>query len=292
MTEFHADDYGLFIEQSRRILRCWEKGALNGTSIIPNGENLVNCLSMLPDEGLSVTVHLNLMQGHCLADPAEVSLLVDSRGIFSTSFAKLLLCACSGQRGKYKKQLKAELSAQIQAILPFLLKNNLPLRIDGHAHWHMIPVVFDALMEIIKEENLTVSYIRIPEEPLSVYLRNLHRIMPFPPVNIIKTEVLRILSRRNRRKWSNSLSHMRSSVFLGVLLSNCFDLRRMRAVLPAAENLAAKKGCFLEVLAHPGSVHEKEDLEKITNKNDYLFFTSPGREAEADGFLNILSSRM
>ena len=67
MTEFHADDYGLFLEQSKRILECYEHGVLNGTSIISNGPELNECLRVLPEKGMQLSVHLNLMQGQCLA---------------------------------------------------------------------------------------------------------------------------------------------------------------------------------------------------------------------------------
>ena len=46
MTEFHADDYGLFPAQSRRILECCTGGALNGTSLLPNSPWLEDCLAM------------------------------------------------------------------------------------------------------------------------------------------------------------------------------------------------------------------------------------------------------
>ena len=72
MTEFHADDYGLFPAQARRILQCYEKGALNGVSIMPNSPCLEQCLEMLPETGIALTVHLNLMEGRSAA-PAFAS---------------------------------------------------------------------------------------------------------------------------------------------------------------------------------------------------------------------------
>ena len=287
MTEFHADDYGLFTAQSKRILQCKETGALNGISIIPNGDELADCLSLLPDTGLSLTVHLNLMQGHCLAEPSSVSLLTDQNGVFSVGFCELLFCSLFGKRDVYKRQLKRELSAQILALLPLFLKKNLPIRIDGHAHWHMIPVVFDALMEVIRDEKIPVSYIRIPAEPASVYLKNFFRILPFPPINIIKSILLSILAQINRHRWKEMLGHMEEHIFLGVLLSGCFDLRRMKAVLPDAESMAEKLCRGLELLVHPGAVLEAEDIARVTSENDRRFFTSSARQAESEALMRI-----
>ena len=110
MTEFHADDFGLFTAQSKRILQCQESGALNGISVFPNGDELAECLSFLPDSHLALTIHLNLMQGHSLADPSLVPLLTDQNGVFSVSFCELLFCSLFGKRDVYKQQLKKELN--------------------------------------------------------------------------------------------------------------------------------------------------------------------------------------
>ena len=81
MTEFHADDYGLFPAQARRILQCYEEGALNGVSIMPNSPCLEQCLEMLPEKGLALTVHLNLMEGRSAAPGEELPHLVDGDGV-------------------------------------------------------------------------------------------------------------------------------------------------------------------------------------------------------------------
>ena len=286
MIEFHADDYGLFLAQSKRILACAENGRLNGISIFPNGEELNRCLALLPKADLSWTVHLNLMQGKCLAPKTAVPLLVDSEGIFSIGFGQLLFCTLSGNRKAYKHQLKTELSSQIHVLLPLFQEAGMPLRIDGHAHWHMIPVVFDALMEVIQEEQLPVTYIRIPSEPLSVYLKNLFHILPIPPINIVKALLLRVLAQRNVHRWQTVLKRMDQKIFLGVLFSGCFDLKRMQAVLPTAEQLAENRNCGLELLFHPGSVQEPEDLAMVTNRNDRQFFTNAARAVEASCLMN------
>ena len=287
MTEFHADDYGLFLEQSERILACFEHGVLNGTSIISNGPELDECLKELPDEGMQLTVHLNLMQGQCLAPAEEVPLLADETGRFCVTFAQLLFAGLSGKREAYKRQIKTEYRAQIRKLLPLFQRTGQKLRIDGHAHWHVVPVAFDALMEVIGEDGLPVTYIRLPDEPLHLYLRHLFQLMPFPAINIVKALLLKLLVSRDRRTWKDRLQRMEQKLFLGVMLSGHFDYRRMKAILSAAEAMAAEKGIDLEILAHPGSVHLKENLANVTNQDDYRFFTSPAREEEGKAFLML-----
>ncbi len=289
MTEFHADDYGLFLEQSKRILECYEHGVLNGTSIISNGPELNECLRVLPEKGMQLSVHLNLMQGQCLAPASDVSLLTDARGQFHVSFSKLLFSGFTGKRETYKQQIKAEYRAQIRKLLPLFKQTGQAIRIDGHAHWHVVPVAFDALMEVIMEDNLPVAYIRLPDEPLTLYLRYLFRLMPFPVINIVKVLLLKILVSRDQRKWKECLQQMEQKLFLGVMLSGHFDYRRMKTLVPAAETLAAGKGIGLEILAHPGSVRLEKNLKEVTNQDDYHFFTSPAREEEGKAFLLMKS---
>ena len=287
MTEFHADDYGLFVAQSRRILDCWQNGALNGTSIMPNSPCLSECLDMLPPEGLSLTVHLNLMEGRCVAAKEELPLLVNADGVFCASFASLLFCRFTGRYEEYRRELRRELSAQIHALLPYFEQRGQALRLDGHAHWHMLPVVFDALMDVIAEERLDVAYIRIPREPLGLLLGKLFRILPFHPINIVKSLLLHALAGRNLRRCGAELACMEKKLFLGVLLSGCFDYDRITALLPAAEREASRRGWGVELLAHPGAVYEQDDLQALTNRDDRGFLGSPDRLVEAEGLKKL-----
>ncbi|MDO5701725.1 MAG: ChbG/HpnK family deacetylase [Lachnospiraceae bacterium] len=163
-VDFHADDYGMFRRQSMRILRCKEEGVLTGISILANGPELEESLAMLPEDGLELTVHLNLLGGHCAAQAEKVSLLVDENGIFNTGFLKLLLCPLTGKGRKYRAQIREEYRAQIMRLMPLIEKTGQPLRVDGHAHWHVLPVCYDAIMDLMRE-GMDIRYIRLPSEP-------------------------------------------------------------------------------------------------------------------------------
>ena len=293
MIEFHADDYGLFPEQSRRILRCREEGVLNAVSIFPNSPDLQRCLEQLDPVAreLRLTIHLNLMEGRSLCPPEQLPLLVDGEGVFRVSFSSLLLAPLTGKYGQYRQQLKRELSAQIHALLPYLQAQGAPLRLDGHAHWHMVPVVFDALMDVIREEKLPVEYIRMPAEPVGLFFRHLPALFPFHPINIVKTALLRILCRRDRRRHGQALARMKQSLFLGVLFSGNFGYAKFRALLPDARRLAENRGWDLELLAHPGAVYEPEDVEKLTNRDDVRFLTSTCRDEEGQALRRLKEDR-
>lgn len=275
--EYHADDYGLFPAQSRRILSCHENGSLNGVSIMPNSEYLGACMAQLPAD-VAVTIHLNLIEGPGLsASP----LLTDEQGNLNCSFGGLLVRSFLPGRAELCRQIKAELRAQIQAASAYLTP---PLRLDAHAHYHMLPVVFDALMDVIREDRLNISYIRLPEEQVGLYLRHWKQLHDFSPINLVKVAVLNLLVGRNRRKYGDFLNKLDQKLFLGVFLSGRMYRENVEPLLDDAVALARQKGWDIELLAHPGGVFEPGDMEKLTSRDDVHFLTSGLRNREATMF--------
>ena len=215
--EFHADDYGLFPTQSHRILDCHRNGNLNGISVMPNSPHLQECMSDMDQfsDEVAVTVHLNLIEGRSLT---HVPLLTDHRGNLNCSFGALLLRSFLPGRETYRQQLKQELAAQIRAVQKYF-PGNIPVRLDGHAHYHMIPVVFDAMMDVIREEKLQVSYIRIPREYPRLYLRHWKKLQDFSWINLVKVLILNLLSLRAERTYGTFLKNLERRLFMGVFLS-------------------------------------------------------------------------
>lgn len=281
--EFHADDYGLFPTQSHRILDCRRNGNLGGVSIMPNSPHIRECVSDLyPFLGdVAVTVHLNLIEGQSLCD---VPLLTDGEGNLNCSYGGLLVRSFLPGRKKLRQQLKKELGAQIRAVRE-ALPEGIPLRLDGHAHFHMIPVVFDAMMDVIREEDLPVTYIRIPREYVRLYLRHFFRLRDFSPINLVKVLVLNVLTLLARIKHGRYLKGLEQKLFLGVCLSGRMYSENAEVLLPDALKLARRKGMDLEILAHPGGVYEPEDIRKITSSDDLDFLISPLRKREKSLFL-------
>lgn len=287
MIEYHADDFGLFPAQSQRILDCHRMGALNGISVISNGPFFSQCMDMLApyQQEIQIAVHLNFMEGKCICVREDVDLLVDEEGNFDVSFGKLLLCSVLPGRERYRSQLRKEISAQIHAVLPYLLGK--PLRIDGHSHYHMIPVVFDALMDVILDQELPVSYIRIPKEYIKIYLRCKKNLVGLRPVNLLKTLILNCLSRRNLTKYRDFAARLEHSVFMGVMYSGRMCIQNIQALRPEAERLAERLNQNIEILAHPGGVFEEEDIKCLTNQGDIAFLTSDFRREEAEAFIAL-----
>ena len=65
---------------------------------------------------------------------------------------------------------------------------------------------------------------------------------------------------------------------MGVMLSGHMTPENIR---PLIDEIRKKQEGNIEVLFHPGSVLEKEDVEKLTDAGDLSFLTSPLRAGEA-----------
>jgi len=240
-------------------------------------------------EGLKVAIHLNMMEGKSLCAPEDVDLLVDKDGTFNLSFGMLLLRSVLPGRERYRRQLCKEISAQIHAVLPYL--SGEPLRIDGHAHYHMLPIVFDALMDVIQEQKLPVSYIRMPREHFRIYLHCKKDLVGFRPINFLKALILNCLAERNLSKYRKFAAALEQSVFLGVMFSGRMCIQNIQALRPGAERLAERLGQNVEILAHPGGVFEEKDIKYLTNKGDIAFLRSDHRQEEAKAFMALGKGR-
>lgn len=284
--EFHADDYAMFPTQSHRILDCRRNGNLSGVSVMPNSPHLGECFSDLyPFLGdVAVTVHLNLIEGKSLSDPEGISSLTDSEGRLNCSFGRLLLRSFLPGRRALRQQLEREFRAQIRSVQT-CLPEGVPLRLDGHAHYHMIPVAFDAMMDVIRRDDLQVSYIRIPREYLRLYLPHSRQLRDFSPINLVKVLALNLLSARAWLKYGSALRNLEQKIFLGVCLSGRMYYENVSVLMPDAVKLAENKGRNLEILAHPGGVFEEEDIRQITSPDDRAFLTNDLRNREKSMFL-------
>ncbi len=157
VTWYHADDFGVSLEQSEKILSCYQEGALNSISILPNVPDLDGALALLDRidaKGVIRRVlHLNFVEGKPLAGANKVPLLADKEGYFDKSFIRFLLwnyTACGRRRAKLKAQIREEIRAQLRAVTA---EHDFRITaVDSHQHYHMIPMIFDCLLAVLDEE--------------------------------------------------------------------------------------------------------------------------------------------
>ncbi len=282
MIYFCADDYGLCDISSMNIKRCIDKGALNKVSVFPNFDR-VDLDELQKNKYVRISLHLNLVEGKCMANADEINLLADKNGNFKHTFGGLFRLNLL-QRKKLEIQVYKEIKAQVlfwKSILP----DNVPFCIDSHQHTHMIPAVFKALLRVLSDEKIKTEYMRIPAEPILPYIKTPSLYFTYSAVNIVKQWLLRLL-------WQVDKKYIKtykipSAYFLGILFSGRMDEKRVKKILPNYIKLAERDGRDIEVLFHPGYMDENE----IDLKNQDIvfreFYLSENRKTEFESVMKI-----
>lgn len=288
MIYFHADDYGVSKAQAERILSCYEKGVLNSISVMPNTLELEACLEYLDTldtedkhKKIRRVLHLNFVEGKPVACAEQVDMLVDDTGLFSVSFIQLLrwsYCKRGEERLKLKEQLKAEIAAQFNQVVEIC--DYKITAIDSHQHYHMIPIVMDALLEVIEEKKIKIQEIRIPVDPVSPLLKTPSLWLKVPVINWVKWGILWLHSGRNRKKLKRR--DIKVPVFCGIFFTCEMTLEIVKLLIPKYLVYAKKHGKKLELMFHPGNLTEKDELLDKRSKELEEFYLSENRLKEAE----------
>ena len=282
MIYFCADDYGLDNTSSMHILQCIDKGALNKVSVFPNLEK-IDLYKILENKNVRISLHLNLVEGKCMADSDEVNLIADKNSNFKYTFGGLLKHSLLHKK-EFEEQAYKEIKAQVmfwKSILP----EGVPFCIDSHQHTHMIPAVFKALIRVLDEEKINLEYMRIPKEPLLPYIKTPSIYFTYSAVNIIKQWLLNFLWLINKKQ-ANKYK-IPTSYFMGILFSGKMDEERVNKILPHYIKMSEKDGSDIEVLFHPGYI--KENKIDFENKNIVFkkFYLSENRKTEFNSAMKI-----
>ena len=292
--DVHADDFGESIHASRDILDCLMAGKLDSISVLSNMSCFEQCVALyrerekeFPKKPL-LSVHLNFMEGSCLERPERLPSLVDGQGHFCVSWGKLFLLSWLPGRKRVKKQLKLEMRLQIAKVREFFPEIG-DLRIDSHQHTHMIPVVADALFEVLEESGCQVEYIRDAREPLFPFLKEFSLYKTYRPVNLVKNLILNICSRLMERRLRRAgISPM---YLWGLVMSGNMDRRRVEKLLPRMQTIANKKKRTLEILFHPGRVDKEEITPEFSQKEAIGFYLSESRQIEKESVMKLSFKR-
>jgi len=236
----------------------------------------------------AISVHLNFMESYCVADKSALGFLVNEEGLFHISWGTLVKYNYNLIiRKKVKEQLKTEIKAQIQRVTKAygLLENGQKLRVDSHQHTHMIPLVMEALLEVIAEENISTEYVRISKEPWAVYLKKMNFLPTYRVINMIKVMVLNWYSIKDEKLLKKV--GIPTMLLSGVFLSGKMDIVRVRALLPELKKYADKKQVQLEVLFHPGLALKEEIGKEFNHQDANVFYLSSNRQIEYEAMMGL-----
>ena len=299
--DIHADDYALTVNTSKDLLACMQQGGLDSISIIPNMSCFEKCVELLYAEIPNLpflpkmSVHLNLMEGHSLARAKQVPMLVGKgSSIMGLSWSNLFCISYLPWKHRaLKEQIKKEIKMQIETAqtvvsraMEIAGKHGIPcgqkkIRIDSHQHTHMIPVVWEALIEVIEEEHYEVEYIRNAKEMLGAFLTETSLWKTYRPINFIKNMLLAQYSHKvDRYAKAHNLGLM---YMWGLIMSGHMDYDRIVRLYPKITAKASRDDRALEIVFHPGLTLPEEMSEELSGKaaRDFYMHEDRGIDKEA-----------
>lgn len=282
---YHADDLGISKGVTRNIIKGIDSGLLNSSSLVANGNAFEYAIGEVKQRpALNLSIHLNFIEGTPLSPPEEIPLLVDKNGELNNSFVSLWLrelFSSSRTRQEIRKQLQTEIEAQIHKVATHLGSNYL-IRVDSHQHTHMLPHIFDILLNI--SDKYKISYIRTTAEPFFLSLKAPKSLSTYIGVGLLKHYLLNFLTRLAKRKLETA-GIQTCTYFIGVL----FTGRMSAPVVECAKSSLArlvKNDDEVEILFHPGKALPGEEHIWRHRPDLINFYYSPWRDFEGQTVLN------
>ncbi|MBF0290129.1 MAG: ChbG/HpnK family deacetylase [SAR324 cluster bacterium] len=251
-----ADDYGLSEGITINILNAFDHGALSSTSMIANGRAFDHAMDEYKKRsGLRLSIHLNFIEGSPVLPAEQVPLLVDDSGNFCHTFLSLWRQYLTSNRQychALKDQIQQEMTAQILKIAQ-CFDSTFQINIDSHLHLHMVPFVFDALLEL--HNQFSFSYVRLPQERLFLVEGRTESLKTYCSLSPVKNRLLNVLSKMYQAQLSaRHIAH--SHYFVGILFSGKMTESVVRSALSRIN--PAEAGKITEILFHPGQALESE----------------------------------
>ena len=265
----HADDLGLAEGVDAAIIDLAQSGRLQGASLLVNGPSAtatVKAWRGLADPPM-LTLHFCLTEGHRLPNCPDLP----------TGFASLLLASLlPWQRRRIAPQLRTVLLQQISRYRE--LTGLRQIRLDGHQHIQLVPLVLDAVLDLASDESIT--WVRTTREPLPEGLPLRLWWRSVQTGGLLKWLVLQLLSRlaitRLRRAGLQTNRRFAGVLFSGSMFGTAFR----RCWETAYCSITAERAAQTVVLIHPARPDAASGMDETAFQQSVAFFSSANRQKE------------
>src|SRR5262249_10742691 len=146
----NADDFGMSAAISRGILRAHREGIVTSASVLGNCADLEAARVLLSEApGMGVGVHLALVEGGPVADPASVPSLLAPSGRFRCGGAEFI--AAWTKRQIDPADVEREFDAQVQRLRAAGITID---HLDTHHHLGFLPVVGRSVEAVARRHDI------------------------------------------------------------------------------------------------------------------------------------------
>lgn len=186
----NADDFGENPWVNAAIVLAHRAGIVTSTSLMVTEDAFEQAVALAhANPRLRVGLHVVLLHGRACLPPASIPALVDAHGRFPTN------PVVAGLRWFFQAEAHEQIRREVSAQVVRFLNAGLPLdHLDSHYHFHVHPVIFDALVDVAEE--IGVPHIRLPVERWALSLRLDRSALPRKLAYVVEFS---LLARRHRR---------------------------------------------------------------------------------------------
>ncbi|MFQ5898671.1 MAG: carbohydrate deacetylase [Candidatus Methylomirabilia bacterium] len=157
----NADDFGLSSGITEGIVSAFRETILTSTSLFPNGEAFEAAVAQAKAHpGLSIGVHLTLVEGNPLSRPNDIPSLVTAQGAFVGRFGQLLTRWFSGRLRL--REVEREWCRQVERVLEAGLTVD---KLDSHMNVHLLPGLFPVSVRVAQRYG--IRGVRMPRGEVS-----------------------------------------------------------------------------------------------------------------------------
>jgi chitin disaccharide deacetylase len=143
----NGDDFGYSEAVNRAIVLAHREGVLTSCSLMVNERAAPQAVELAKSNpSLAVGLHLALVQGRAALPHAEIPHITDPNGNFTTSPFRAGVHYYFSPAAR--RELRREMRAQFERFTSTGLRFS---HVDGHAHLHQHPVIFDELIKLCEE---------------------------------------------------------------------------------------------------------------------------------------------
>ncbi len=143
----NGDDFGYSEAVNRAIILAHSDGVLTSCSLMVNESAVEHAVELAKSRPtLAVGLHLALVLGRAALPHAEIPRITDPNGYFTKSPFR------AGIRYYFSPAARSELRREMRAQFERFAATGLSFsHVDGHAHLHQHPVVFEELINLCEE---------------------------------------------------------------------------------------------------------------------------------------------
>ncbi|HZF41764.1 MAG TPA: hopanoid biosynthesis-associated protein HpnK [Blastocatellia bacterium] len=161
----NGDDFGYSEAVNRAIVLAHREGVLTSCSLMVNERAARQAVELArSNPGLAVGLHLALVHGRAALPHAKIPHITDTTGDFTTSPFRAGVHYYFSPAAR--REIRREMRAQFERFAATRLRFS---HVDGHAHLHQHPVIFDELIKLCEE--FGVRRVRVVKGEMRVSLK-------------------------------------------------------------------------------------------------------------------------